>query len=134
MLKCHVTRYSFPPTIHVWSALVDAVLDDQALTDSDPTMKAALQAYMTEKIEKQSQTEAGLEVTACRRRTNCTKEEDQAMCRITWCCKANIEHDVCTHQVDTIMILAMQHLGAVVNLGAPPPGNHERVLGKMLRG
>ena len=64
---------------------------------------------MTEKIEKQSQTEAGLEVTACRRRTNYTKEGDQAMCRITWCCKAIVEHEGHSHQVDTLMILALQH-------------------------
>ena len=122
-----------PPHIHIWSALVDAVLEDPALKEWDADKKAALQAYMTTKVEKQSQAELGLEVSACRRKTNYSKEGEAATCRVTWCCRATIEHEGATIPVDRLLVQAMLHTGAVLNLGAPPPGNHERVLGKMLR-
>ena len=109
------------------------MLEDPALKECDANKKAALQEYMTTNVEKQSQGELGLEISACRRKTNYTKEGGAATCRVTWCCRATIEHEGATLAVDQLLVQAMLHTGAVLNPGAPPPGNHERVLGKMLR-
>ena len=43
-----------PPHIHIWSALMDSVLEDPGLQGFDQTKKAAPQEYMTNKLESRA--------------------------------------------------------------------------------